>query len=86
MRQRTLHLTGRQRQELERTRDHDPRPYLRERAAALIKVADGQSPHHVALHGLHKPREPDTVYDWLNRFEADGRLTPRPACRRAFSP
>lgn len=83
---RTLVLTDGQRAELERARAHDPRPYLRERAAALLKVADGQSPRSVALSGLLRPREPDTVYAWLDRYLADGKLTPRPATRRAFSP
>ena len=48
---RTLTLTEEQRQELLRLRDHDPRPYVRERGAAILKIADGQSPHHVASPG-----------------------------------
>jgi hypothetical protein len=69
---RTLTLTENQRQELLQLRDHDPRPYVRERGAALLKIADGQSPHHVAKQGLLKPRDPDTVYAWLNRYHASG--------------
>ena len=69
---RTLELTDTQRQELLRYRDHDPRPYVRERCAALLKIAEGQSPHAVARHGLLKPRDPDTVYDWLNWYERLG--------------
>ena len=38
-----LSLTEPQRAELEELRDHSPRPYLRERAAALLKVAGGLS-------------------------------------------
>ncbi len=60
-RRRTLPLTESQHQELVHHRDHDPRPYVRERCAALVKIADGQSPHAVARHGLLKPRDPDTV-------------------------
>ena len=52
--QRTLDLTESQRQDLQHYRDHDPRPYVRERCAALLKIADGQSPHAVARHGLLK--------------------------------
>jgi hypothetical protein len=37
-------------------RDHDPKLYVRERCAAMLKIADGHSPHWVALHGLLKPR------------------------------
>ncbi len=65
---RTLELTDAQRQDLIHHRDHDPRPSVRERCAALVKIADGQSPHAVARHGLLKPRDPDTVYAWLNWY------------------
>jgi hypothetical protein len=55
---RTLTLKPKQRDELEFHRDHDPKPYVRERAAALLKVADGMSPHAVAQHGLYRPAIP----------------------------
>jgi hypothetical protein len=69
---RTLSLTATQRRALEAARDHEDRPYVRERAAALLKVADGQTPHAVARQGLLKPRDPDTVYGWLDIYEQDG--------------
>jgi hypothetical protein len=69
---RTLELTDTQRQGLQHYRDHDPRPYVRERCAALLKIASGQSAHAVARHGLFKPRDPDTVYQWLNWYERLG--------------
>jgi hypothetical protein len=69
---RTLSLTGDQRRQLLRHRDHHPKPYVRERAAALLQVADGTSPHAVARAGLLRPRHPDTVYAWLDRFLAEG--------------
>jgi hypothetical protein len=69
---RRITLTEEQRQELVRLRDHDPRPYVRERGAAVLKIAEGQSPHRVARSGLLKPRDPDTIYAWLDRYEADG--------------
>jgi len=69
---RRISLTEEQRQELVRLRDHDPRPYVRERGAAVLKIAEGQSPHRVARSGLLKPRDPDTIYAWLGRYEADG--------------
>jgi hypothetical protein len=69
---RRLRLTRDQRMELERHRDHDPRPYVRERSAALVKIADGMSPHAVARGGLLVRRDPDTVYGWLNAYEAAG--------------
>jgi hypothetical protein len=69
---RTLELTEPHRQDLLHSRDHDPRPYVRERCAALLKVADGQTAHAVARHGLLKPRDPDTVYSWLNHYQEAG--------------
>lgn len=72
MSRRTLTLTEDQRQELLLLRDHDPRPYVRERGAALLKIADGQSPHRVALRGLLKPRDPDTIYGWLDDYLDSG--------------
>ena len=72
MDRRTLILTEEQRQELVQLRDHDDRPYARERGAAMLKIAEGQSPHRVAQHGLLKSRDPDTVYAWLGRYQASG--------------
>ena len=68
----TICLTPEQQEQLERIRDTDKRPYMRERAAAMLKIAEGASPRQVALHGLLKPRKPDTIYDWLHRYEAEG--------------
>lgn len=86
MRPRELRLEPLEQQELERIRDHDPRPYLRERAAALLKVAGGMNAFRVAQEGLHKPRHPETILIWLNEYENTRQLRPRPATRRAFSP
>lgn len=83
---RTLDLTPEQERELVQIRDHDPRPYMRERAGALVKIALGLTPHAVARTGLLKPRDPDSVYKWLNDYIRDGRITPRPATRGPFSP
>lgn len=69
---RTLTLTEAQSQELKSYRDHDPRIYMRERCAALLKIAEGKSPHWVARNGLLKPRDPDTIYTWLDIFERQG--------------
>jgi hypothetical protein len=72
MRQRTLTLTQPQRDELLHRRDHDPKPYIRERAAALLLIADGVAPHAVAASRLLRPRDPDTVYAWLDRYQEEG--------------
>jgi len=67
-----LELSAAQRAELQQVRDHDARPYLRERAAALLKIADGHVPAHVARAGLLRPRDPDTIYSWFWRYQAAG--------------
>jgi Winged helix-turn helix len=69
---RTVKLSVDQRTALIEFRNHDPRPDVRERCAAVLKVADGQSPHAVALRGLLRPRDPDTVYSWLDDYEQQG--------------
>ena len=70
--QRRIILSWAQRRELERARDHDPRPFVRERCAAVLKIADGTTAHGVARQGLLKPRDPDTVYAWLDRYATEG--------------
>lgn len=87
---RTVFLTPEQRQELLRLRDTGPKAYLRERAAALLKVADGMAAAAVARRGLLRRRQPDTVYLWLDRFQADGLpglfIRPGRGRKPAFSP
>jgi len=58
---RTLKLKTRGQRELEHYRDHDVRPYVRERCSAVLKIAAGEAPHAVARQGLLKPRDPDTL-------------------------
>ncbi len=69
---RMVALSWEQQQELETHRDHNPRPYVRERCAALLKIAQGTAPYAVARQGLLKRRQPDTVYGWLAHYQADG--------------
>lgn len=68
----TLMLTKEQKVVLQKVRDHDLRPWARERCAAILKIGDGQSPHGVAQNGLLKVRDPDTVYFWLKLYTAGG--------------
>ncbi len=86
----TLDLSSEQRRELESVRDHHPQPYMREKAAALLKIADGQNGLQVAQHGLLKRRDSDTIYRWVARYQAEGinGLVTRPGRGRkpAFSP
>jgi hypothetical protein len=69
---RYLMLTETEQKELEIVRDTHSKPYMREKASALLKVAAGQSPHEVAISSLLKPRDPDAIYSWLDRYEAEG--------------
>jgi hypothetical protein len=71
-RQLAVTLSDEQRRELEQTRHHHELPYMREKAAAILKIAAGASGRAVALHGLLQHRRPDTVYDWVRRYHAAG--------------
>ncbi len=84
----TLELEPYQTQTLEQIRDHHPVPYLREKAAALLKIADGQSLWEVAEHGLLKRRTIETVRGWVQAYRRKGLggLYQRRRCRRVFSP
>jgi transposase len=85
-----MELSAEQRAELERVRDRHPKAYMREKAAALLKVADGMSPHAVAKRGLLKARDPDSVYRWMGRYLAEGvdglRVKPGRGRKAAFFP
>jgi hypothetical protein len=69
---RIVRLSAEQVAELTTARDHHPKPYVRERAAAIVKVAAGASIRAVARTGLLKPHRPDTVAVWIERYLADG--------------
>ena len=68
-----LELSEEQVLELEELRDHASKPYLRERAAAILKIAQGSSGRETALHGLLKPHWQDTIYEWVQRYRAEGK-------------
>lgn len=72
MPRRRLVLSETERQELVHLRDHARQPYVRERAAAVLKIAEGMPAARVARQGLLRPRDPDTVYTWLDRYQATG--------------
>jgi hypothetical protein len=69
---RTLRLKTREQRELAHYRDHDARPYVRERCSAVLRIAAGETPHAVARQGVLKPRDPDTLYGWLDLYEEEG--------------
>lgn len=87
---RELDLQPEERAALEELRDHAPKPYLRERAAALLKVADGTPAAVVARQGLLRRRQPMTLYHWLDRYVEAGlaglEIRPGRGRKPAFSP
>ncbi len=65
-------LSDSQEQELQEIVAHHPKAYIREKAAAILKIAQGQSGVSVAQNGLLRKRRKNTVYDWVHRYEAEG--------------
>jgi hypothetical protein len=51
---------------------HHPKAYMRERAAAVLKVANGLSIRQVAEVGCLKRREWETVAKWVKAYEQQG--------------
>lgn len=67
-----LCLTAEQIKELTTARNRHPKAYVREKAAAILKVQEGQSIRQVALHGLHQKRSEHTVKGWIDDYLAAG--------------
>lgn len=58
--------------ELERECKRHAKAYVRERAAAILKVAAGRSVRQVAEHELLVRHEPETVSGWIRAYQAEG--------------
>ncbi|MFB6287022.1 MAG: hypothetical protein ABEK03_10665 [Candidatus Bipolaricaulia bacterium] len=72
-----ISLSEEQRESLLEVRDHHDKPYMREKAAAVLKVAgppgeEGESARQVAIGGLLRERRPDTVRGWVHTYEEEG--------------
>ena len=67
-----VELSEAQIQELEALRHQSPKPYLRERAAAVLKVAQGARVTEVAEKGLLIRHEPETVHTWIKSYLKSG--------------
>ena len=65
-------LTPEQERELIWARDHHQKAYVRTKAAAILKVAAGQSMRQVAMHGLLRAVKEEFVSDWIDRYESEG--------------
>jgi hypothetical protein len=62
-----------QRAELLEARDHHAKASVREKAAAILKIADERLPAvEVAQHRLLKRRDDNTVRSWLRRYVHGG--------------
>jgi transposase len=72
MKRLTLELEPYQVITLEQMRDRHPTPYLREKAAALLKVAAGEKIETVAEKGLLKKRKSATVRGWVTAYREHG--------------
>jgi len=83
-------VTEAQAHELRQMRDQHPKGYLRERAAAILKVAAGQTLTQVGQHGLYKRHEPETVHGWIKRYLQQGlaglQVKPGSGRKPKFSP
>ena len=67
-------LTTAQRESLVWLRDHHARPYMRERASAILKLSDGMPVMVLARAGLLRPRARQTIHRWVNRFLQEGEV------------
>lgn len=65
-------LTIEEQSKLEQVVKSDPRAYMRERASAILKISSGKSALYVAQYGLLRPRRVNTVYEWVDRYLAEG--------------
>jgi transposase len=69
---------------------HAPKAYVRMKAAAILKVAAGQSMRQVALYGLLHPVAEETVREWIRRYLHEGLVgllvKPGRGRKPAFSP
>jgi hypothetical protein len=72
-----VNLSEKQREELIDVRDRHEKPYMREKAAAVLKVAGppgekGQSARQVARSGLLRKRSPKAVRGWVHTHKEEG--------------
>src|SRR5712671_4176815 len=84
-------LSEQQRAELLQARDHHAKAYVREKASAILKIAEERLPAlQVAQHRLLKRRDDNTVRSWLRRYLHAGLtgllVQPGRGKKPAFSP
>lgn len=59
-------------QQLNDVAKHSTKPHLRERASAILKLAQGQTASQIATDGLLQKRYRRTVCRWFYRFQSEG--------------
>ncbi len=67
-----VELSNEQSEELEKVRDRHEKAYMRERAAAVLKVASGETLTAVGEHGLLKRHKLDTIHRWIKDYLSQG--------------
>lgn len=67
-----IRLSDAQTSELEKAVRTHPKPYVRERATGILKVASGNSLRQVAYHQLLTRHAPETVKGWCESYLAGG--------------
>jgi transposase len=84
-----IELDAEQHDQLERWTRNPPKPYLRYRAQAILRIADGE-PVYKAAEGLRIRIHRNAVSNWVQRFEAEGieglRIRPGRGRKPSFSP
>lgn len=65
-------LSDEQKAKLEDLLKNSPKPCLRERAGAILKLANKQTVSDIADHGFLQKRHRETVSTWFHRFATDG--------------
>jgi hypothetical protein len=85
-----IELSPAQVAELSFIRGRHPKPYVRERAAAILKLHAGEHIEDIATTGLLKRHEPETVSGWAKRYLAEGArgllVKPGQGRKPSFSP
>jgi transposase len=66
-----IQLSDAEREQLERWAKNAARPYLRERARAVLQVTQGEPISRVAQH-LRVRVHRTTVAEWVRRYQAEG--------------
>ena len=67
-----ISLTKSQQSELEKATKKHEKSYVRERASAILKVADNHSLRQVAYKMLLTRHAPETIKTWCERYLSDG--------------